>query len=214
MNKFFTTDDKKVTHVGKFKLPRVWWSRPYEYFWAMEFVKEGETVLDVGCGMEHPFKHYLGSICKKTVALDTNKLVTEIKDENVEFVHGDILDFEYKEKFDKIFIISTLEQTKERLDEKLVNIKKLLKNYGLVVITSDYPSVNCKELIEKAEKAGLVVEGEFNNEIPENAIKNNMYGITVYSLVLKHKAETKKTTVQKVEDRKTKVDKPKLTKKR
>jgi SAM-dependent methyltransferase len=218
MNRFFTTDDKKVTHVGDFKLPRVWWSRPYEYAFAMEYVKEGETVLDVGCGLEHPFKHYLGEVCKKVVALDTNKLVTDIKDDNVEFVCDDILTYKTDLKFNKIFIISTLEQAKDYMIEKFENMAKMLAEGGKIIITTDYPSLDHKKLIEYAGKAKLKPTSDFNEGIPTNALYHSTYKLNVYNVVLEHekidkpkKVEDRKTKVEK--EYKTKVTKPKRTKK-
>jgi len=218
MNKFFTTDDIRITHVGDFKIPRVWWSRPYEYAFAMQYVNEGETVLDVGCGLEHPFKHHLGSVCKKVVAIDTNKLVTGIKDDNVEFVCDDILTYKTDLKFDKIFIISTLEQSKDYMIEKFENMAKILAEGGKIIITTDYPSLDYKKLIEYAGKAKLKPVSDFDEEIPTNALYHSTYKLNVYNMVLEaekvekpKKVEDRKTKVEK--EYKTKVTRPKRTKK-
>lgn len=209
MNRFFTVEDKKVTHVDNFKIPRVWWSRPTEYAFAMDHVKEGETVLDVGCGLEHPFKHHLGKVCKKVVALDTNPLVTDIKDDNVEFVCEDILTYKTDLKFDKIFIISTLEQTQEYMVEKFKNMESMLADGGKIIITSDFPSLDYRKLLEYSSKAKLKPTSDFNAEIPKNCLYHSTYKLNVYSVILERE---KVKTIKKVEDRKVKVDGPRKTK--
>lgn len=209
MNRFFKTDDERVNVIDGFKIPRVWWSRPYEYCFALEFAKDTDTVLDVGCGLEHPFKHALGKRCKKVVAIDTDKLIEGVKDDNVEFVCADILDYKPKVKFDKIFIISTLEQTQDYMIEKFKNIESMLAEGGKVVITSDYPSLDPNKLIKFAKEANLVPTSKFNEEIPSNALYHTAYKLNCYGIVLEREQKAKP---KKVEEKKTKVDKPKRTK--
>lgn len=209
MNRFFNKDDNKVEFVGDFKIPRVWWSRPYEYAFALNHVKDTDTVLDVGCGMEHPFKHELGRICKKVVAIDTNPLVTDIKDDNVEFVCADILDFKTDLKFDKIFVISTLEQTQDYMIEKFKNMESLLAEGGKIIITSDYPSLDPMKIIKYAKEAKLEPTSDFDEEIPSNGVYHSTYKLNVYGLILEREKTVKK---EKVEDRKTKVEKEYKTK--
>lgn len=210
MNRFFKKSDTKISFVGDFKLPRVWWSRPYEYAFALTHLNKEDTILDVGCGIEHPFKTFAGTFCKKVVAIDTNEIIKDIKDENVVFACADILDFKTDTKFDKIFIISTLEQTQEFMIEKFENMKKLLNDDGKIIITSDYPSLDPQKIIEYAEKAGFVVDGEVDYKTNEECIYNATYKLYCYAMILKKKEESKPK--MKVEDRKTKVDKPKRTK--
>lgn len=209
MNRYFNKDDERVNVIDGFKLPRVWWSRPYEYHFALEFAKETDTVLDVGCGMEHPFKHALGKRCKKTVAIDINALVTNIKDDNVEFVCADILDYKTDLKFDKIFIISTIEQTQDYMIEKFKNMESMLSVDGKIIITSDYPSLDPIKLIKYAKEAKLVPTSDFNEEITENSVYHSAYKLNVYNVILEREKVVKK---EKVEDRKTKVEKEYKTK--
>lgn len=203
MNRFFRNDDKKINVLGDRKIPRIWWSRPFEYAFAIEFLKEGETVLDVGCGLEHPFKHYAGTICKKVVAIDTNELITELNDENVEFACADILDFEHKEKFDKIFVISTLEQSKDYLIEKFENMKNLLQDDGRIVITSDFPGLDPQKIIEYAGKAGFIVDGECDYDSTENCIYHTGYKIHCYAMVLKKEPKKEPEKPKKVTTKKS-----------
>ena len=44
MNGFFRWDDPKVSEVAGYALPPDWWSRPYEYAWALGFAKPGQVV--------------------------------------------------------------------------------------------------------------------------------------------------------------------------
>ena len=209
MNRYFTREDGNIGAIDNFRIPRVWWSRPYEYSFALSHVNEDDTVLDVGCGLEHPFKHALGNRCKKTVAIDINPLVTNIKDENVEFVCADILDFKTDLKFNKIFIISTFEETQDFMVEKFKNMVSILAEGGKVIITSDYPSLDPVKLIKYAKEAKLVPTTKFNEVIPKNALYHSAYKLNCYNVILEVE---KKEIPKKVEDRKTKVEKDYKTK--
>jgi len=211
LNRFFTTEDKKVDEVEGFKLPNTWWSRPYEYAFAMDFVVDGEVVLDVGCGIEHPFKNYLANKCK-TVGLDLDRRVLEIKNSKVEFVVQNILSYKPDFKFDKIFIISTLEHTTDYLEEKLENLKNMLKEDGKIILTVDYPTLKPEKLIEYAKKVKLMPTSDFNDTINENALYHSSYNLNVYNLILEHEKNQDKSL--NLNDRKTKIEKPHKTKER
>jgi len=201
MNRFFKNDDKKVESVGDFKLPVTWWSRPYEYYFCMEMLNDDDVVLDVGCGVEHPFKHYAGEKCLKVTALDLDERVLQIKDDNVEFIICDILHYKTDLKFDKIFAISTLEHSLNNLEEKFENMKNLLKKDGKIILTVDYPTLAPERIIECAKKANLKTTTEFNYDRTDEVV-NSLYGLSVYSVTLEHDRQDK---MLKANDRKTKI---------
>ena len=134
MNRFFKYNDKKVSKLGKFKIPDTWWSRPYEYAFAKGYLVEGERILDVGCGLEHPFKIFASNTCE-VVAIDKDDRVMNYDKglNKLDIQRADILTFKDEQKFDKIFCISVLEHTQSYMIEKLKNMKELLKHDGLIV---------------------------------------------------------------------------------
>lgn len=68
-NRFIQRDDPRMDSVV-FDLPKHWWSRPYEYAWALGQVSAEETVLDAACGICHPLKLALAEKCREVTALD------------------------------------------------------------------------------------------------------------------------------------------------
>lgn len=189
MNKYFTYEDKKIEKLNDFEIPKEWWSRFYEYAFALDFLKEGETILDVGCGIEHPFKFYAMNKVKKVVAIDKdsriNSLKREYRDSNLEFVNADILNYKSEVKFDKIFCISVLEHTQSFLIEKMKNIKNLLSDKGRIIITCDSPILRAEKLIDIAKSINLKLVGKNEYESVENAIKSERYNLNCYSMILR-----------------------------
>ena len=70
-SRFFTVTDKKINNVV-FDLPSHWWSRPYEYAWASQFVNPNDIVLDAACGISHPLKFFLLDKCRDVYACDND----------------------------------------------------------------------------------------------------------------------------------------------
>lgn len=60
-----------------FDLPQEWWSRPYEYAWALPFAREGDTALDAACGVCHPFKFALLEKCREVHACDLDERILD-----------------------------------------------------------------------------------------------------------------------------------------
>ena len=115
-----------------FKLPRSWFSRPYEYAWASEFVDATDVVLDAACGIPHPLKFFLAEKTKEVYAVDLDRRILSkerivksiiddfgeesiknVKDywfQKIKFQNSSITDLPYEDRsFDKIFCISVLE---------------------------------------------------------------------------------------------------------
>lgn len=172
------TDD--IVYKVIYTIPNGWWSRFYEYAWASKFSDEEDIALDAGCGVIHPFKYYLASICKEVHAVDTDtsimdrrKLLEEssfyfneeeinLSSEYIDkiiFNNENLRNLSYEDnKFDKIYCISVLHSTNnEELREILKEFKRILKPSGKIIITVDVPTINIIELINTINEVGLKI---------------------------------------------------------
>jgi len=208
-NRFITKNDKKVDKMIFDLEPNFWWSRLYEYALCLEMASEGETVLDLCTGTYHPFKFALLEKTNDVYACDladtSNKVVLEAIEkrfgtdalnsfdkkmlDDVKLSSQDIVNLNYEDNmFDKIFCISALEHLSvDVIKSGLKQIKRVLKNDGKVILTLDYPTLKPDTLISIIEEVGLKVDGEFNYDIPSDAISSTYFGETelkCYSIVL------------------------------
>ena len=173
-SRFFRTTDWKVTEMGDFILPETWWSRPYEYLWASLMIQKGEIVLDAGCGIEHPFKFYLGRFCT-AYACDNDPNIGKViipADCNLTIDYADITDLPYPYKlFDKVFCISVLEHLDpESRRDALLEFYQVLKPGGKLIMTLDYPTSDPQELAGMLKDCGFSFAGEVDFAIPDDAI--------------------------------------------
>ena len=61
-NAFFQKNDPSTLDLMGFEIDPSWWSRSYEYPWALSFAEKDDVVVDMGCGyVDRPFKHALVS---------------------------------------------------------------------------------------------------------------------------------------------------------
>ena len=130
-SRFFRYGDPRSDRFF-FDLPPEWWSRPYEYLWASQFVDANQVVLDAASGICHPFKFYLLDHSRAVEACDIDDRIvmpTELlKDvaatfgedaartldsryvENIGFSKASLTLLPYKDDtFDRVFCISVLE---------------------------------------------------------------------------------------------------------
>ena len=89
-NKFFTYDDAKLDRLifDLTKDPILWWSRIYEYNWALNIISSDlreKNCLDSACGNFHPFKFALAQFDNNHVYacdicdLDKSAILSEIQ---------------------------------------------------------------------------------------------------------------------------------------
>lgn len=194
--RFIKKTDPKITSLANMTLPQSWWSRTYEYAWAVNFLGPNLVVLDAACGICHPFKWVMTKTCQETWACDLDSRIQDkymILDdtyrdfgprgafellENPEYlnkthlVNCSICQLpDFLPKFDRIFCISTLEHmTKIDRQKALREFCKKLKPNGLVVLTMDYPVVPPEELIEDATQVGLELVGDVDYHLPYDAL--------------------------------------------
>lgn len=130
-SRFFVASDYRNSDFIV-EIPKVWWSRSYEYGWASQFVSPEDTTLDAACGLEHPLKFFLLDHCKESYACDHDERIlnhSEIERaflqafgsealegfpkrylQDVQFKQASLNKLPYPAKhFDKIYCISVLE---------------------------------------------------------------------------------------------------------
>lgn len=206
VNNFFRYDDNRSDNFV-FNLDlNFFWSRLYEYPFALMFADKDDVCLDLCCGTYHPLKFALADKCKEVYACDLqdlseSHLLSEIYDmfpnqwfdnailKKIQFSNCNITSLPYSnEMFHKIFCISSLEHMDlETVILGLKEAKRVLKNNGKIILTVDYPSIIPEKLIEIVSDVGLIIDGEFDYSIPENAIWSDYFGAEYkcYSMILK-----------------------------
>ena len=162
-SRFFLNDDEKINNLDDFEIPVEWWSRFYEYAWASKFLNKDDTIIDAGCGIEHPFKHYASNRVKKVYAVDINKEISSCENtDTLEHICAEFADMKdhISEKSDTIFCLSVLEHM---YPANIVNALKafndMLKPNGKIILTCDYPHLGTDTLMNLVNEAGLIFEG-------------------------------------------------------
>jgi ubiquinone/menaquinone biosynthesis C-methylase UbiE len=195
-NAFFKYDDQTVKVVGGMELLPSWWSRAYEYAWAMQFTGPDLIVADMGAGWSgRPFKEHLATSCREVYAIDMDERFLELHNafHNLHFV---VANFEEKvpiPQVDRIFCISVLEDL-TNYDKALAEFYRLLKPGGLVVATCDsifdegkplpkYPGVSFDKLFASIDQAGfqLLSPCDFDKE---NAVHHDEWNLACWHMVL------------------------------
>ena len=202
-NAFFQMDDPSSLDILGFKIDSSWWSRSYEYPWALMFAQRGDVVADMGCGhWERPFKHALVEVgCSEVIATDRHRDVLKLKN------YGPLThvrsDFENDigamlpaRHFDVVFCISVLEDLGEwiKLLRALEEFKRILKNDGKIVLTFDvpfdtslptphYPGLLLTDFLSAKCHAGLEFVGDYSED-RDNAVFNEQFNLCVYHAVL------------------------------
>lgn len=204
-NSFFKTTDPQISHLIYPLEPLFWWSRRYEYPWAIQFIEESDIILDVACGQEHPFKFAVADKCKEIHAIDLepldynsinhathiqfNKTLSQDLYSKVKFKQCDASKLPYENgHFNKIFCISALEHiTHDVIKLILKEFKRTLSNDGRIYLTIDYPSLEVTTALNLIHESGLVVDGEFDYDMID-VIGTEYFGygiLNCYHLVLK-----------------------------
>jgi ubiquinone/menaquinone biosynthesis C-methylase UbiE len=194
-SRFFTTDDKRVNNVI-YPIPSSWWSRFYEYAWAMQFCNKRDTVLDAACGIPHPFKFYLAANCRNAYAVDSDLRIMKpeaikraMKKElgmknvilgnfRISLQYADITKLPFPDKmFNTVFCISVLEHLPDSNKAKaLSEFYRMLKDDGILILTLDYPTTNFETMEMIIKNARFKFRGGVSPSIPSNAIKGIVGG--------------------------------------
>jgi SAM-dependent methyltransferase len=193
-NRFIQKDDEKIGALGMYKIPPAWWSRGYEYAWAKKFLKPTYTIMDAGCGIEHPFKWYASENCKKVYAVDPDGRLQELPgDQSIAFFCCSVEDFPGNShqgkdlktlyKFDAIFCISVLEHLQNPANA-IKAMANLLRKGKKAIFTIDYPLLHPSVFLQVVEKDFII--GEYKYEEGPNDLVGPG-GLRVYTAVLTRK---------------------------
>jgi SAM-dependent methyltransferase len=148
-NGFFKVTDPHA--VGSFlghEMNPGWWSRPYEYPWAMEHGWGNRWVAaDMGCGYTfRPFKDMLAKMYQDVWAVDGNADVLGLGPfpHNMKVVVADFTQSVPEipdDSVDAVFCISVLEDLMkaERIVGALLEFRRIVKPSGVIVLTFDVP---------------------------------------------------------------------------
>lgn len=201
-NAFIRRSDPRADVVNGYEIPEGWWSRRFEYRFAMEFAGPGQVVADMGCGWHYrPLHDHLSNVCDFVYGVDHHVEVLDLPAmQKGAFVVADFakeIPIIPAASLDRIFCISVLE---ELIDYKLAlaEFKRLLKPDGLIVLTLDapydpakpahdkYKGVNLDELEEAIREVGLSYTGSISRVKEEDILFNVDFNLCVWRCVLKH----------------------------
>ena len=167
MNKFFNENDVFITKIGNIPIHPKWWSRGYEFAFALDYIKKNEKVMYASGRHALPFKSYLKSKTKECIDFDEEKTT--------------------KGEIDKIFCISWLEHQPQK-KEILQEFYNLLSKNGKVILTIDYPLVKPNEIVDIAQSTGFMPVGECNyNPLDKKNIKGEYLNLKCFSMILEKK---------------------------
>ena len=203
-NGYFKLDDPKASEIMGYPISPGWWSRRYEYPWALEYAEKGQVVADMGCGwMYRPFKDALVDLGCQVYAVDGDeRMLSQEKRPGLEFIVADItqeIQYITAGSLDRVFCISVLEDIDDKVPLALQEFSRCLKPGGLCVLTFDvqydmekplgqYPGMNLIQFIVETDKAGLDSREIFKTtfgKIGKNGILHNEeFNLCAYHCIL------------------------------
>jgi SAM-dependent methyltransferase len=197
-NAFFKQSDPTVRNVAGFDIPAGWWSRPYEYAWALLHAPQDGRVADMGAGQVYrPLRDGLVLTSEYVYAVDADsRLLNQSFPKNVWPVVASFCEeIEQIEagELDAVFCVSVIEHEPNKL-AALLEFKRCIKPDGRIYLTLDapyndalpcpqYPGVNLPEFIAAVEMAGLRFDGDTDMD-KTGAIHNDEFNLTVFHCVL------------------------------
>ena len=197
MGAFFKNSDPRRTLIGGMELLPSWWSRPYEYQWARQFMDKDAIVADMGAGWSgRPFKEEMAMKCKEVYAVDRDPRFLELPRGAYENLHFIVADFEKEidgiPPLDIVFCISVLEDL-TNYDAAVREFYRLLKPGGMLVITCDsqydmdkplpkYPGVSFDKLFNALQDAGFMLPPL--NMDKTDAVINTDWNLSCFHMML------------------------------
>lgn len=205
-NGLFRISDEHANEIGGYPLLPSWWSRMYEYPWALRYADLGTVVADMGAGWSgRPLKDALAEVCETVYAVDLDERLLELpKPDNVKFIIADFTKDVPIPKVDTIFCISVLEDLINLFDA-LKTFKSLLKPDGKIIITTDtpwdrskptpkYPGTNLAILALAVFESGLGFVGDgfpwadfqFSWDPDTSLVHHEEWNLACFHCVLEH----------------------------
>ena len=200
MNGYFKVTDPAIIELAGYLLPKDWWSRPWEYAWAIRLAKPGQIVADMGCGwMYQPFKDALSQVCRHVYAVDADsRLLKQMHPDNMSFSIANftmpISDIE-DSSLDAIFCISVLEDLGDMATPALQEFSRCIKDDGFVALTFDmpyddslptpvYPGLPREKFEQAVRYSGLKLSGGTNHN-KDNAVHHEEWNLCVFHGLLR-----------------------------
>lgn len=149
--------------------------------WFSKYLDSSDTVLDLGCGIgSDTIKS--AKLVKAAIGLDFDRSSISIakniaREENVSNVTFSLYNLNKKltfpeNTFDKVICSDVLEHLEKR-DKALNEIKRVLKNKGLLLLVVDNPDTNWKKL-QKTYGLFYYADPDHKYEYPKNEIVNKL----------------------------------------
>ena len=199
-NGFFKTTDPKITELEGFTFPLGWWSRTWEYPWALQHNLLGGVVADMGFGFTYrPFHDALCRRAGRVIGVDVKPPQWTEQEHpsmpNFEVVVADftkdISAIELR-SLDRIFCISVWEDS---LPDKALGVfADLLAPDGQIVLTFDvpydkskptprYPGVDWERFLSDVTEAGLSFVGDVDAHM-DDLVVNEEWNLCVFHCLL------------------------------
>ena len=198
-NGYFQLNDPTANEIYGYEVHPSWWSRKYEYVWALKHASPGDVCADMGCGWhQRPLKDALSKVCAKVYAVDAHPGILELEaHDNMEWVVADISKDTGIEagSLDRVYCISVIEDLGAFIWGALCEFARVLKRDGRIILTFDnhydltkplgkYPGVNFEDFLDAMENAGLVFDGGVDMS-KEDAVYHEDFNLCVFHCVLK-----------------------------
>lgn len=193
-NAYFTIHDPQVTKMCGLPLPQDWWSRGFEYAFALDRLGDAVHVADMGVGwMGRPLAAEVASTGRKVWGVDIDERVLALEPvPNLTYLVGDfageLLDIP-AHSLDLIYCISVLEDlTPDQQENAWYEWRRLLDKGGRVVFTCDvqweegqplgkYPGCDLSALMTGMENAGFRLNGTVDRVKDGNVVHHSGFNL-------------------------------------
>lgn len=198
-NGFFKFTDQHVSEIMGYPVDPNWWSRHYEYPWALGYAEAGLVVADMGAGWTpRPFKDALAALGCKVYAVDGDERLLNLeKRPGIEFIVADMtrpIEEIPEGSLDRVFCISVLEDVGDKVPKALKEFYRCLKPGGLCVLTFDvqydekkplgpYPGVDLLDFTNATYQARLSFRDKIDHG-KKKAVFHSEFNLCVFHTIL------------------------------